>query len=137
MAKFILNVDMVWPIGSIYETTSTVHPNISLGGTWELYGIGQVTVCYDSTQTEFNTIGQTGGSKYLQNHRHATPGYARNIYFAYGGDSAWISSESFEDTGFLSYVSEPSDASTGNSMTTGDSGNLQPYIVVYRYRRTA
>ena len=30
----IINTDMIYPIGSLYITTSTVSPAISFGGTW-------------------------------------------------------------------------------------------------------
>ena len=129
----MINLDFIYPIGTIYETTSTVHPNILFGGTWELYGAGRVTVCRDSSQDEFNTIGKTGGSKYLQQHHHQRwcewREYANNTYGL--TDSIFYSGNHAANTG--AYI--PSGNVDG--ITTGDSGNLQPYIVVYRYRRVA
>ena len=59
-------LDKIYPIGSIYisATLSTVDQvkNV-LGGTWEVYGKGQTLVGIDTSQTEFNTIGKTGGAK--------------------------------------------------------------------------
>jgi len=34
--RFQLNVDIIYPIGSIYITTNYVSPEILFGGTWEL-----------------------------------------------------------------------------------------------------
>ena len=84
---------------------------------------GRIGVGYDSSDTDFDTIGKTGGSKELQAHAHEFT-VAGNVnptshsyssdYFTYAG---WGSS--FHD----SYYGT---RSTGN----GNSGNLQPYVVV-------
>lgn len=132
-----INIDMIYPIGSIYETTSSVSPNILFGGTWELYGAGRVTVCKDSSQTEFASIGQTGGSKYMQKHRH--------IGLSWLGDDTYQSitlNPGSSGTGYnISYTGGYVPGQQANIQTreagSGNSQNLQPYIVVYRYRRTA
>ena len=59
-------LDKIYPVGSIYisATLSTVEQvKSALGGTWEIYGKGQTLVGIDTSQTEFNTIGKTGGAK--------------------------------------------------------------------------
>lgn len=130
----MINLDFIYPIGTIYETTSTVHPNISLGGTWELYGSGRVTVCYDSSQTEFATIEQTGGEKThtltvneMPSHNHKT----RNDNTG-GGANQFTTKASVVVSN--SYDTRVLTESTGGSKPHN---NLQPYIVVYRYRRVA
>jgi microcystin-dependent protein len=56
--------DLVYPVGSIYETTSSTSPNTLFAGTtWVRYGDGKVTVGQDSTDTDFDNINDTGGSK--------------------------------------------------------------------------
>ena len=35
----------------------------ALGGGWVSWGAGRVPVGVDTTQTEFNTVGKTGGAK--------------------------------------------------------------------------
>lgn len=116
-----INLDFIYPIGSIYETTSTVHPDILFGGTWELYGAGRVTVCRDESQSEFADIGQTGGSKYMQAHSHR-----------YGGWIDW-----YAKGGTQGIIGVGTSAGSTSTEGQGNSGNLQPYIVVYRYRRIA
>ena len=129
----MINLDFIYPIGTIYETTSTVHPNILFGGTWELYGAGRVTVCVDTNQSEFDTIGETGGSKYLQEHQHK--------YKNSGGEFVGSVNNTWNKLGSNAGGATTNDTAntTGNvyNITTGNSGNLQPYIVVYRYRRVA
>lgn len=60
-------LDWFYPIGTIYETTSsdldtTTKMGNHFGGAWEAYGSGRVLVA-KSTDTEFDTIGETGGAK--------------------------------------------------------------------------
>ena len=131
----MINLDFIYPIGTIYETTSTVHPDILFGGTWELYGAGRVTVCRDTNQSEFDTIGKTGGSKYLQQHKHS---WGADNGRAFVGAYGWTAVQLGSGTSFPSC--DDTRTITGgvhSDVTTGNSGNLQPYIVVYRYRRVA
>ena len=90
---------------------------------------GRVSVGLDTTQTEFNTIGKTGGSKELQRHKHVglnwmgdesgngditlNSGNAEGYHLSYGGKV---------------YAGQQKYIHTYNA-GTGDSGNLQPYFV--------
>lgn len=149
-------LDWFYPIGTIYETTSsdldtTTKMNNHFGGTWEVYGAGRVLVA-KSADTEFDTIGETGGQKTT---RHAYPITPLNSSkFQDPGNTYWASVRgdinSYLTGGGSSSVS-PQTAirgvggeirTTGTTMTevTYDrytATNLQPYIVVYRYRRIA
>ena len=144
-----INLDFIYPIGSIYETTSVIHPNVSLGGKWELYGAGRVTVCIDENDSDnqFATIGETGGSKYLQGHKHSTSwsvtgtggkgqGYDGMPFYRAGN---LTNDSQLMWTGYRGGVSDSSGMKdlSNNQISVGNSGNLQPYIVVYRYRRIA
>lgn len=79
---------------------------------------GKVGVGKDGTQTEFDTLGETGGSKELQAHSH-------KIYGTPNEGS--ISGEGY----IASAVGNNAFNSTANTTTTGtgNSGNLQPYLV--------
>lgn len=93
--------------GDYYNTDSTPDgyfgvPNLN----------SRVPVGVDTSQTEFNTVGKTGGSKYLQEHSH-------NVQWQYTGASG-------STAAILAYSG--STIPTENA-GTGDSGNLQPYIV--------
>jgi hypothetical protein len=54
-----------YPVGSVYiNAASGTNPSSLLGfGTWEAFGAGQVLVGLDSTDTEFDTVEETGGEK--------------------------------------------------------------------------
>jgi len=54
----------MWPVGSIYISTTATNPNTLLGfGTWAAIAAGRVLVGLDAAQTEFNALGKTGGAK--------------------------------------------------------------------------
>ena len=126
-----LNVDLIYPIGSIYITTNTNNPSTYFGGTWEEFATGRTLVGIDTSQTEFKTVGQTGGSKYLQAHQHnKQEGLYKYDYYA-GFDGQVYKAGNTP----LQYLSV--DSGDVKNLTTGNSGNLQPYIVVYMWKRTA
>ena len=60
LQSFLLKV---YPVGSIYISYNSTNPGTLFGGTWEAFGKGQTLVGIDSSQTEFNTVGKTGGEK--------------------------------------------------------------------------
>ena len=146
--------DSIHPVGIILETTqeSTAAAfQTKIGfGTWEAYGSGRVTVAIDAAQTEFDTIQETGGSKEvtltsaesgLPAHFHEVgsrgdennePFTAQNTkarrYHEGGGHTSQSTAAMTIDGETKFNTAE--DASSAHT-------NLQPYIVVYRYRRTA
>lgn len=132
-------LDWFYPIGTIYETTSSdldtvTKMNAHFGGTWEVYGAGRVLVA-KSTDTEFDTIGETGGAKTHTLTVAEMPSHDHKIRSQSGNYPA----TDFTDAGFVrSQVSNYELNSTTNIANAGSGqahNNLQPYIVVYRYRR--
>lgn len=51
------------PIGSIEINISGTNPSTYLGGTWIAWGTGKVPVGVNTSDTDFNTVEKTGGSK--------------------------------------------------------------------------
>lgn len=98
---------------------------------------GKVPVGLKSTDTDFDTLGETGGSKELQAHNHggATGGstaYDTSDIYTTGGSTnfyaiTWGGSKVGSDE---SYKSKTSHSHTIATDGTGNSGNLQPYLVV-------
>lgn len=128
-------MNVIYPVGSIYmsATMSTVaQVQTALGGTWVKWGAGRVPVGVDTSQTEFNTVGKTGGEKthtlttaempvHSHDLRRGNYGNARNEEIAYSdGNAAQITS-----------------AGVSNSGGGQAHNNLQPYITCYMYKRTA
>lgn len=115
----------IFPVGSIVIKADNEDYSNWLGFTWERTLVGRVAVGIDSTQTEFDTIGETGGSKELQAHSHVITGAMNNN--SGSGYSVSLSSGRQDNWDLTTSIK-----STGN----GNSGNLQPYQVVAYWKRT-
>lgn len=129
-----LLLDVIYPVGSYYETSDTnFNPNNAWGGTWQEDTKGRVLVAYDSGDTSFDNVGETGGSKYLQKHKHTEIDWL--------ADTSYPLSLNTGDIQGYAITNWSSGVGTGrigtNEAGTGESGNLQPYIVVKRWHRTA
>lgn len=124
-------LDKIYPIGSYYETSNTsFDPNVTWGGTWVNDSKGRVTVALDDRDADFNTISKTGGSKYLQQHEHSKITGLYKYEYSYGFDGqVYKTAQKLEDITV--------ESGKVSDVTTGNSGNLQPYIVVVRWHRIA
>jgi hypothetical protein len=157
---------VLYPIGSVYiNATVNTNPLSLLGfGTWQAFGNGKVLVGVDGGDALFNTVGNTGGSKdaIVVSHTHTLSGTtgamsANDKHSHYIGSEDGIGSsrgggdpnkELVDDynagNGPKAYTN-PVDLShthsiSGTTSSVGSSGtnnNLQPYIVVYMWKRTA
>ena len=144
-------VDLIYPVGSIYISTNNVSPQTFFGGTWESFGEGRTLIGVDTTQTEFNSVSKTGGSKThtlvadeMPKHKgHMYDNYDdNNAYTDRGGDtnSYYLSSST---AGYSKYVNRPYKVASGNEIvmqgyTRGGNAphnNLQPYITVFMWKR--
>lgn len=111
----------LYAIGDIYMTMNTIDPATRFGGTWVLEFVGRNPVGIDTSDTDFNTIGKTGGQKTVQAHNHTAPrGNDNNL----GGGYGWQAT----DDAYDAYPT--STAGTGAT-------NMNPYKVCYFWRRTA
>jgi len=135
------------PVGTVYTSaTSSTNPATLLGfGTWASFGAGRVMVGVDAGNTNFDVLGETGGSvdAVLVEHNHTLtdPGHVHGTRFDntsgidndyYGAGSKHRGVNNGFDTG--SAVTGITLASAGVS---GVGKNLQPYITVYMWKRTA
>lgn len=126
---------VIYPVGSIYTNASvSTNPATLLGfGTWTAFASGRVLVGVDSGQAEFDTLGETGGAKThtlttaeIPAHAHAqsTNNLLNNGATDAGVGAGWYRGASLG-------------GSTQNAGGGGAHNNLQPYITVYMWKRTA
>jgi hypothetical protein len=152
------------PVGSIYINAGvTTNPATLLGfGTWTAFGAGRVMVGLNGSDALFDTLEETGGSKdaTVVSHSHtasssssssfsgdALPGHQHTI-----GTGTLGASFGFGDTGVADTTTNTSSVSAGTpsgsvststSTTVASTGssatdaNLQPYITVAMWKRTA
>lgn len=67
---------LIYPVGSIYMSVLSSNPTLLFGGTWVAWGEGQVPVGVKATDSDFDTVEKTGGSKIsFQEHSHSTPNH--------------------------------------------------------------
>lgn len=122
---------MPFEIGDLFFTTNNTNPSNRFGGTWELYAKGKTIVGIDPDDTDFNSINKTGGSKYIQAHSHQKTMYFGTANGGYGYTDVIPYSASRTD------ASRTIGAGDVSGVPTGNSGNLQPYIVSYIWIKTA
>ena len=119
-------IDTFYPVGSIFINTTGVNPSTFMGGTWEAFGSGKVLVGQDTTDTDFDTLLETGGEKAVQ---LTTDNLASNVI-----------STSTTGSNTDGYIMRGGYTASG-TYNIGGSGvahnNLQPYIVVSMWVRTA
>ena len=125
-----------WPIGSVFLTVSATAPATLLGGgTWVAFGTGRVLVGIDAAQTEFDTVEETGGAK---THTLQTTEIPAHTHVVTSQTATTGSATSYEH-GVLDTSSAEAEATEVTGSTGGGlaHNNLQPYIVVRMYKRTA
>lgn len=127
-------MSLIYPIGTILTSVVSTNPATLFGfGTWVAFGAGRVPVGLDANQTEFDTIEETGGAKThtLQTSEIPAHSHVQNLPTSQTGSQ----SSGTRDT---STTGSSADAlSTANTGGGGAHNNLQPYIVVYMWKRTA
>lgn len=69
---------LIYPIGSIYLSTSPTNPGTIFTGTsWEAYAQGKTIIGVDTGDSDFNEAEKTGGTKTISlAHTHTTSGHA-------------------------------------------------------------
>lgn len=163
----------IYPVGSVYINAAVdTNPATLFGfGTWSAIGSGKVLVGQDTSDTAFDALGETGGSKdaVAVSHTHTfsatsgaagshthtinDPGHSHTAMVQAGsyshtvgnvGDQPYYTmpgSVSASGTGIsINAVADHTHSVSGTTGSTGSSGtnaNLQPYLVVKMWQRTA
>lgn len=158
------DVSGAWPIGSVFISVVSTNPNTLLGfGTWAAFAAGRVLVGLDSGDVNFDAVEETGGAKTVASSVQTFAGNAstdvvNHVHTLATGTGA---------SGNFSQVIGTVDTSSGGTGATPTqtalgtrSGNpvaggvasytptgtntpgaatsvVQPYIVVYMWKRTA
>lgn len=142
----------VYPVGSIYISTSSENPGNIYGGTWEEYGKGRTLVGVDSNDSDFSTVEKLGGEKThtltideMPSHNHVErmfldqSGYssvkpAGYAYYIYSTQSSNVITWANTQLSNINYWRIGDTEDKGGSQAHN---NLQPYITTYMWKRTA
>jgi hypothetical protein len=143
-----LSLSTIYPIGSIYTSTVSTNPSTLFGfGTWVAFGAGRVLIGDGGGYA----AGATGGSAdaIVVSHNHTATTTSTDSGHTHGiSPGAWtdgggkVEGNSFSFGGKVTATqsSTANITSSTSISTTGSSGtgaNLQPYVVVYMWNRTA
>lgn len=131
-----------YPVGEIYVTRQNGNPSSILGfGTWERYAQGRVLVGFDEADASFNAQDKTGGAKVHTLTVDEIPAHRHRIGVQAGGDlvrvDRWIddtSSDIIAGGNTAAYARSVENSSVGGGQAHN---NLQPYITVFMWKRTA
>ena len=141
----------MYPVGSIYTNASvSTNPATLFGfGTWEAFGEGRVAIGNGGGFT----AGATGGSAdaTVVSHTHTLTSVTTNTTGSHnhtytrpsgtspqsGSDTQCYVSTTTSNTGDAGDHSHTLSGSTDSSGSSGTNANLQPYVVVYMWKRTA
>ena len=125
-------LDKIYPVGSIYMSTSSTNPSTYFGGTWSAWGSGRVPVGVSSGDSDFGSAEKTGGSKThtlsaneMPSHKHTVDGGSCDIsssgeHYHYGFFRNDISSSGSAEV--LCTTGNSNKDGTANSAITTTSG---------------
>lgn len=150
-------LDMFYPVGAIFITTVNTNPSSYMGGTWVRFGNGKTLVGIDENDTDFNVAEKTGGEKQhiltkdeMPSHSHETRdvnGHKAYFWSWSGGPhpspTIWIPGGNVSGGSMPAGGNPLMSKQAWEGYTTTDTGggnshnNLQPYITVYMWKRTA
>jgi microcystin-dependent protein len=157
------SASIAWPIGSVFIGMVSTNPQTLLAftSTWVALGAGRVLVGFDSGQVEFDAVRETGGAKtvtldetMIPSHTHTQDAHTHtqnahtHTYESYNGNANAAGANSLASKGdgalnstvsSTSVVAVNQNATATNQNTGGGlaHSNLQPYLVVYFWERTA
>jgi hypothetical protein len=119
----------VYPVGSVYISVLAANPSTLFGGTWVAIGSGKTLVGIDSSDTDFDALEETGGSKTHTLTVDEMPAHTHSMTI-----------EDPTGTGSSGSANGASSFSTVNTSSTGGGQAhtiVQPYLVVSMWKRTA
>lgn len=141
----------LYPVGTIYTQASVAtNPATLLGfGTWEEFGAGKVIIGVDTSNTLFDTLGETGGAADItisdETDSHTLtideiPAHTHGVPNAGSNGTDGIESADKNNNPFDPVDTNSTGGGQGHThgiTYDGTNANYQPYITVYMWKRTA
>jgi len=134
--------DVVYPVGAIFTTVTAYADSAAVvtaigGTTWVAFGAGKVLVGLDASDTDFDTAGSStgsAGSGGAKTHTLTTseiPAHTHDIKMRREGVAGTGQTVLYDTNNELTAI--PTQSAGGG----GAHNNVQPYITVYFWKRTA
>lgn len=156
------DISAAWPVGSVFISVVSTNPATLLGfGTWQPFAAGRVLVGLDPDDAAFDTVEETGGAKthaltvnempshtHVQdahNHTQNAHSHVQSLPTSQtGGQSSGTRDTSTNGSGTdalsTAATTATNQAATATNQNTGGGAahnNLQPFVVVFMFKRTA
>lgn len=138
-------IDRIYPVGSIYiSTSSTFNPQNVWGGTWKKTADGRCLIGANDTYP----LGSTGGEAYhyLSGNEMPPHGHTAGKVYNYKLSNYGLKADAWNKEGnqvlYIDQTSASSSTSSNILHTNAEGGgashnNMQPYLAVYIWERTA
>lgn len=129
-----ISIQINFPIGYIYMSTSSTNPSVYFGGTWVRIAKGQTLIGVDENDNDFSSAKLTGGEKEHTLTIDEMPGHSHNM----GAVRQWVG-----NTGNAYWLQDSNEMFAKENQQTSNVGggqphnNLQPYFTCYIWEKTA
>ena len=146
--------DVVYPVGSIFTTVNNYANSAAVvnaigGTTWTAFGSGRVLVGQKSSDSNFNVVEEEGGASTvtldideMPSHRHGgiqPSGSSGSNSNGFDVDNPANGQDTDFYQKFTKYAGGAGSDANGTLTSAGATqahNNLQPYVVVYMWKRT-
>lgn len=142
-------LEAVYPVGAIFASVVDADPAALLGfGTWQAFGAGRVLVGLDAAQAEFDAVEKTGGAKThaltvaeMPAHTHVQDAHSHTLPVGATDDTSapFDRADAGTNAAGANATTQTGSATATNQSAGGGQphSNLQPFVVVRFWRRTA
>lgn len=132
----MVNVNLLYPVGSIYISVNSKNPSEIFGGTWERIK-GKMLLGVDEDDQDFSTSGKTGGEKEHKLTIDETPPHNHTT----NGNKIAAAKYAYESTNKGTFVTNNTGGYLIGDMDYVGGGqphnNMPPYFTCYIWYRTA
>lgn len=130
-------INSIYPIGSVYISTTETNPGTYLKGTWEQFGQGRTLIGvgtgYDGTNTHEFEVNTKGGEYKHKLTVDEMPSHGHKLYARGGSTTQAIST--FGDNKPILQGSNDYGFDVSKAGGDGYHNNVQPYVTVYFWKR--
>ena len=130
-------LDAVYPVGSIYMSVKATNPGTLFGGTWVAIAQGRTLVGVNTSDNDFKTPEKTGGEKTHTLTVAEMPSHSHKI----GTQNLWKQAPTYGNINpGATEGANQADVQPNQTNVRGNNephNNLQPYLCVYIFKRTA
>lgn len=127
----MINVDLLYPVGSIYLSIKSKNPGQIFGGVWERIAKGRTLVGVDENDTDFSSSEKIGGEKEHTLTIDEMPKHSHKIKVSGSTTGGYVGTlrNNASDGPASGFIEDEGGGQPHN--------NVQPYFTCYIFVRTA